>query len=954
MSASSPDDPVAPAPDDNSPDGAAVDDEQRELGLSVVARLVAECLERVDRDGPEAIEDLCRENPSGADELRDRLSALRDLGLLTQGRVGPYRLLRTLGHGGMGLVYLARDERLDRFVALKALPSRLSLNARALKRFRREIKAAAQLHDPRIVPIYDVGETDGVPYFTMEYVEGRTLAETVTSLNERGLRPGDLKIEHLAQAADPTIPPTFEPAASTNGEGNGTDAARLGSAAPPGAGPPLVSGSTDDVSIPAHWGASYVETICHMVFDVAGALEHAHEQGVIHRDVKPSNVLVRGDGRALLFDFGLAMVETDESMTLTGDFTGTPFYVSPEQISARQMSLDRRTDVYSLGVSLYELLTLQRPFTGRNTQDVFRNILGREPTLPRKINPMIPRDLETICLTAIEKDPDKRYQSAAEFAADLRRFLSFEPVRARPVSAVTRLARLARRNRAAAIAVALGLVLAVGTPVGLWQANAAIRAERDEADRQRGVAEQEAERAGAASSIAEEQRGVAAVKAREAEEQRRAAEVEADKVRVINRLLLEMLASPGPQFDGRQVTVVQVLARFADRIGAELSLAPELEVAARATIGNTSIGLGLYDEAREQLLAARDVAAAELARAEGRVTQDALAGVMLALGVTAMRTGRLDDAEQEYGRALEIWRAEALGADARVAGALNNLAFINASRGDIAGAEQMLEQALAIRREIFSNDHREVAETLANLGMMTSDRGDAERAESHYRESLAIQRRVLPAGDGLTATTMRNLALLIGNQGRWEEAMQIYRDALEIAVSRKGRVNRGVADIHAGMALLLRDQGDWVGAEEHLQRAIPIYDRVDPDGSAKFSAALHRLGEAELELGRPEEAVQTLADALAMARRVSADTSRPVRETLETLVAAQRGLGQYRDAEQLLLEFEAGYASLGAPAAESWNATLTMLRELAEEAGWDARADTYQQMLDIGLEAAGN
>ncbi|HKB15030.1 MAG TPA: serine/threonine-protein kinase, partial [Planctomycetota bacterium] len=208
------------------------------------------------------------------------------------------------------------------------------------------------------------------------------------------------------------------------------------------------------------WTKGYIETTCGLVAQVADALEHAHALGVIHRDVKPSNILVRVDGSAVLTDFGLAREEGLPSMSLTGEFAGTPYYVSPEQAMARRMRVDHRTDVYSLGVTLFELLTLRRPFEGTTTQEVLGKIVTKDPPSPRKFNPALPGDVVTIVLKAIEKDPDRRYASAAEFAADLRAFLSFKPIAAKPATPVTRALKFTRRHRtgaASAVALALGL-----------------------------------------------------------------------------------------------------------------------------------------------------------------------------------------------------------------------------------------------------------------------------------------------------------------------------------------------------------------------------------------------------------------------------------------------------------------------------------------------------------------
>jgi serine/threonine protein kinase len=419
--------------------------------------LVAQAMELVEGTRLDELEKLLAEHPEHASRVRERLSALERLGLLHPSpaeripeRLGRYHIVSKLGEGGMSVVYLARDEVLDRPVALKVARAPLAGGERARERFRREVRAASSVRHPCLVPIHDAGEEDGRPWLAMEHIEGATLAEVVDRLRALGRPPGTLESADFARAVGSTGP----------GE--------RGSA----------------------WGRTYVESVCRIVVDVADAMQALHDAGILHRDVKPANILVRPDGRALLFDLGLAHLDELPALTRTGEFAGTPAYVAPEQVVHGAAKAEVASDVYSLGVTLYELLTLRRPFEAASAVELWRSITRDEPPLPRRFHASLARDLETICLATLEKDPRRRFASASAFAADLRRFLEYRRVEARPVGALRRGMRILRRDPSLAAAVVLAIAIFLALPIGLLLHTAAIRDERDIANFQRGVGQE--------------------------------------------------------------------------------------------------------------------------------------------------------------------------------------------------------------------------------------------------------------------------------------------------------------------------------------------------------------------------------------------------------------------------------------------------------------------------------
>jgi eukaryotic-like serine/threonine-protein kinase len=380
----------------------------------------------------------------------------------TPERLGEYRIVREVGHGGMGVVYEAEQESLGRHVALKVLPSSALLNPTYLERFRREAKAAARLHHTNIVPVFGVGEAGGVHFYAMQFIRGEGLDKVLTDVRRLRLQPG--------AAAPGTVPTEGSIAHSLL---SGQFAAPAGQAFPPDGGPcqaekPDLRPATSSTSGLSVGGpeADYCRGVARLGVQVAEALAYAHRQGILHRDVKPSNLLLDAQGTVWVTDFGLAKAEGADELTQAGDIVGTIRFMAPERFEGKSLP---QSDVYSLGVTLYELLTLRPAFDHTNKGKLIDKVVHEPPLPPRKIDPRIPRDLETVVLKCLAKEPRERYASAEAVAEDLRRFLADRPIKARRATAREHLWRWCRRNPAvAALLGAVATALLLGTAVAMW------------------------------------------------------------------------------------------------------------------------------------------------------------------------------------------------------------------------------------------------------------------------------------------------------------------------------------------------------------------------------------------------------------------------------------------------------------------------------------------------------
>jgi len=497
-----------------------------------VELLATEFIQRCRRGEHPSIDEYLAKHPQWAEQIRELFPTIAaveqlkvrkeqdtggaaSLGAARIERLGDFRIIREIGRGGMGIVYEAEQESLGRRVALKVLPRQLLLESRQLQRFQREAQTAARLHHTNIVPVFGVGHDDGYHYYVMQYIRGVGLDDVLVQVRQLvAAEPSERQGGSSAESA---------PAGGTTGASAAAGAlvegrfCRSGESWPLAEGPvpfepsgseagspatPLPEPATvadtqafhhaqvstvethpaevpePDVPVPAPetsrtLGLPYWHSVARIGLQVADALRYAHAQGTLHRDIKPANLLLDSGGVVWVADFGLAKALEDDSVSRTGNVAGTLPYMAPEQFQGR---LDARCDVYSLGLTLYELLTLRPAYADTDRSHLIRKIAHQEPARPRKLRPEIPRDLETIVLKAIAREPEHRYGSAGALADDLQRYLEDRPIRARRVGVAERVWRWSRRNRALASLAATALVLLV--LVALVASGAYVQAKR--------------------------------------------------------------------------------------------------------------------------------------------------------------------------------------------------------------------------------------------------------------------------------------------------------------------------------------------------------------------------------------------------------------------------------------------------------------------------------------------
>jgi serine/threonine protein kinase/tetratricopeptide (TPR) repeat protein len=790
---------------------------------------------------------------------------------IAPGLLGDFQIVREVGRGGMGVVYEARQISLDRRVALKVLPMAAAMDPRQLLRFQLEAKAAACLHHTNIVPVHAVGCDRGVHYYAMQFIEGQTLAAIIGELRalERpdGAEPTrveDSSPRLASRLAGGELAPA-EPAPEEAGPARGTGF-RPVSAPSPGerpasqSTPPAAAGQSATgalSSTPTH-SRAFFRTVADLGVQAAEAIEHAHGLGVVHRDIKPANILIDDRGTLWITDFGLARLRNDSGLTMTGDLMGTLRYMSPEQAMGRPVDIDHRTDIYSLAVTLYELMTGKPAITGQDRQEVLRQIANEEPTPPRRLEPAIPRELETILLKAMDREPGSRYATAQELADDLDRFLEHKPIRARRPSVWEHVAKWARRHTTivgAALAILTVTVLAL-------LANSFLLGR-------------------------EQHRTAAALELAESRSRQARKAVDSMYTRVAEKWLVDQ---PGLRPLQREF-LQEALAfyqEFARQQGEDPDARIEQAVALRR-VGDIQDALSNQEETERIYLQAIKILDDSGARpVDNPRRREELAAVQLQLAWHYRIDGRNEEAGRLYTQALAIYQA---------------LAIQYRDRID------------------YQSGQARCLSGLGGAAQHTGRSSEAEdlflRARQIY-ESVAMR----PAAPGeLTrglAAVHHNLSILYAGGGRYPEAELSSRRAIGCAARAlrasptSPRLKHDYASNLEALAERLGVQGKWLEAEKSLREAIRIQEPLVaelPENSSfreDFALSLCQLGGALNHLGQPTEAEAVLRRSIGISKELVNETPKLIyrrviiAEASLALAALERDKG-HSDASRALL-----------------------------------------------------
>jgi serine/threonine protein kinase/Tfp pilus assembly protein PilF len=922
---------------------------------AVVLALAEEFLARYRKGQRPALKEYIDRHPDLADEIREVFPAMammeniavRDESLAGEPtgdasprpianlvRLGDFRIIRKIGHGGMGVVYEAEQVSLGRHVALKVLPLVMIRDANQLRRFEREARAAAKLHHTNIVPVFGVGEQDGTPYFVMQFIPGLGLNEVIDELRRLGARAGDgahtppndpLPLTRdnpaafeVAQSllsgrfapdrpADSTpgvtaaeSPAFTDPATSiartdadpelrprTPASGHPAFGSELRRAAglPTPTSSPFLSGHALKRGSHSARPATYWQSVAQIGIQVADALDYAHRQGVLHRDIKPSNLLLDTRGTVWVTDFGLAKADDERDLTATGDLLGTVRYMPPEAFEGRA---DARSDLYSLGLTLYELLALRPAFEEKDRNKLIKRVTTEDSPSLRALNPDVPRDLETIVHKAIDRDPARRYASAGELAADLQRFLDDEPIKARPASSTERFVRWCRRNPTiATMAGSLAAILTAGILVSSWQAIRATRAER--------AATQERDRAILAEVAATRERNHAQAEQARADQQAAIANAVNDFLQ--NDLLASASAEtqlPTGSGADPDLKVRTVLDRAAARISGRFIEEPRVEASIQLTIGRAYNALGLYAKSQAHCERALEL----LVRTHGDQNQEVVE-LLTFLGWLHQAQGQFAQAETQLRRALQIGEGSLGQENIATVGALEGLGLLAFGRAQYAEAEPLLKRSAEVFTRTLGDRNFHTIQAMLGLALLYQQQGRYSLAQPLFERSLKASRDLLGDEHPTTLYATDSLAGLLQVQGHLKRALAMLSRSLEIRRRSQGDEHPATLGAMVNLAALCHQEGDRARAADLLGRALEIGRRTLGEKHPTTVAAMQSRGWLYRDQGQFDEAEPLLVRALDLNRSILGQRHPQTLSAVHSLAFLYLERGRLDDAEPL-------------------------------------------------------
>jgi tRNA A-37 threonylcarbamoyl transferase component Bud32 len=647
-----------------------------------------------------------------------------------------------------------------------------------------------------------------------------------------------------------------------------------------------------------------------LMVKICRAVDHAHQRGLIHRDLKPGNILVDETGQPKILDFGVARV-TDNELQVTrqtdvGQLLGTLEYMSPEQVLADPEEIDTRSDVYSLGVILYEILSGRRPYKlKRHLHDSVQTIREEDPTPLSSVSRDYRGDIETIVAKALEKDKERRYGSAAALASDIEHYLMDEPITARPASAVYHLQKFARRHKALVAGVmAVFAVLTAGVVASSWEASRA-RQERDRAATAERRATEERDRALSAEKAASAAKAQALDERNRALAEQRRADTEAATAKAVNEFLQNDLlaqASSTVQAGGKakpdpDLKVRTALDRAAARIAGKFGSQPLVEASLRQTIGSTYLDLGLYPEAQREIQLALDIRKRALGEQDPATLQSSSA-----LADALRAQGKYAESEALYTRVLTDQRRVLGEAHHDTLATTNKLIAVLSDETKYAQASELVSRSLAIQRRSLGEGNRETLQTLLNQAALARDLGKLPEAEALVQKVLEIQRRTLGEEHPDTLATMERLALQYREAGKFKDSESTYAHVFEIRKRVLGKEHPDTLETMNGVALAYRINGKFAQAEELFTQALEIERRTLGEEHPITVMTMGELPGVFWVEGKYTEAEPLYIKVLEIRRRTMGEEQDDTVSTMNNLATLYMSEGKFVEAEPLLVK----------------------------------------------------